>query len=100
MKPKVHEVGDTLMVTWTSSGSNMDSGTYRVITEAGSEIQDARSMTDSGNGHWWSLLEVLSESYIDGEYYVAEVSMIKDAQPYVERTIFRTVRTQVGTAGV
>jgi len=83
-------IGDTLQITWVSSGSTANPINYAVYN--GSEtLVDSASMTDSGNGHYYGLHTIPSSVGFYSVYTEATVS----GKPYRRYTNYKAVKGEV-----
>ncbi len=83
-------IGNTIRLTWISSGATPSPITAAIFT--GSEtLVSSVSMTDSGNGHYFADYTVSS---LQG-YFVYESTATINSLPYKNRTKYRTVLEEV-----
>lgn len=87
------ELGSTKKFTWINSGATVTAQLSLIRT--GSEtIINTVSLTDSGNGHWFSLHTFLVGTFAPG-YYSQEFRMTIGGNPYNARQRFRLIQTEV-----
>ncbi len=83
-------IGDTVKITWVSSGTTMSPATT-VIYNGSETAVSSISMTSSGNGHYYANYTVPDSA----QWMVAETVMVTNSFPYKRRTKFRVVRKEV-----
>ncbi len=87
---KKYLVGNTIRFSWISSGDSPTSLTLGIID--GSEtVVSSVSMIDSSNGHYF-LDQTLPSS---SGYFVAEYKADIGGKPYIRRSSFKTIRSEV-----
>lgn len=77
-------IGDTLQVTWVNSGFTPTS-IHTAIYDGSETLVNSLTMTDSGNGHYFSLYTLPNST----GFYVAETVAIISGKPYKNRTKFK-----------
>ena len=79
-------IGDTLKVTWVSSGVT-PSTLYSALYDGSDTLVSSLSMTGSGNGHYFSEHTVPNSQ----GFYVAETLAMVNTKPYKNRLRFKAV---------
>ena len=83
-------VGDTLKVTWVSSGTSPSQANHAIYNGA-EVLVNSETMTDSGDGHWYSNYTVPNSN----QNMVAETVVWVNSYPYKKRTPFKVTRQEV-----
>jgi len=83
-------IGDTVRLTWVSSGA-VPSAISSSVFDGSDTLINSASMSSSGNGHYFSDYTVPSST----GYYVAQTDATLDGLPYKNRTKFKVVKQEV-----
>jgi hypothetical protein len=83
-------IGDTVRFTWVDSGTTA-SNLYAALYDGAETLVSSRSMTDSGNGHYYADV-TLPET---PGYYVGELKGTIAGNPYKRRVQVRAVTEEV-----
>ena len=83
-------VGDTLTVTWVSSGVAPTTIAAAIYNGSDSMVNSI-SMTSSGNGHYYSTYTIPNTP----GYYVAQTLATISGKPYKDRMKFKIVTGEV-----
>ncbi len=89
-EPKKFLIGDTLKVSWINSG-NTPTPIFAAIYNGSDTLVNSISMTDSGNGHYYSYWTLPNSI----GYYVAETIATIGGQPFKRRAPFKAVKGEV-----
>lgn len=86
-----HLIGDTIRVTWVSSGTVPDSITAAIYN--GQEVLvESGSMVSSGNGHYYYNFTIPDSGQ---QFYVAETVSYVNSLPYKRRVRFKAILSEV-----
>lgn len=83
--------GNTVRISWISSGATADSITQSVFDNQGACVASLRTMLNSGNGHYYDLYTVPTSL----GYYVSQIDAVIDSKPYSRRVRFQVLFFEV-----
>lgn len=83
--------GDTIKLTWISSGTIVSSMSFTVIDGSEAIVSSASNMTDSGGGHWYA--DYIVPNSIG--FYVAHSTAVINGKPYKRATRFQVALYEV-----
>ena len=87
---KKHLIGNTIRLTWVSSGIT-PSSIVASVYDSSETLVDSGTMTSSGNGHYYYDHTVISTP----SFYVAEIIATINSKPYKNRNRFQAVKGEV-----
>ncbi len=87
------EIGTTKKFTWVASSTTVTTG-YSAIRDGLEAIINTVSLTDSGNGHWFSLHSFLATTYAIG-YHTQTFHMTIGGNPYNNPQRIKLIMTEV-----
>lgn len=86
-----HLIGDTIRVTWISSGTVPDT-IITAVYDGSESLVSSGAMVSSGNGHYYYNYTIPDSG---PQFYVAETLSYVDSLPYRRRVRFQVIEGEV-----
>lgn len=83
-------IGNTVTVTWVSSGVTATPISVSILDNTETSVSSI-TLTDSGNGHYFADVTVPNSS----GYYVAEITAVVNLNTYKNRMKFKAITCEV-----